>query len=1031
MDKNCKLLNRTVGRRAGLVFILALSPVSLFSQPVAISPFAGPPDDIGPDHRSWRAQAAAVPGRAVGAPTVEIATGMNFWNGQAWTPSAPSFIMVNGAFVADGVQHRIRLNPDIYGESAVRVTSLDGILVQSTPIAIALYDPVDGSSSVIGTITNSFGVLLDTNAVLYESAFDGVCANVVYSLDRCSFAQDVEFTGRLDPTDFGFSTNHPIRIQIWTEFYQVPVPDIIKQPIYIEQDPAVRNQMVTPDLIDEAIGFGEYVLGHGYAYTAPTPAQPDGNAGIVAKEMVQTSDHRVFLIESVPYSTIAAGLQTLPPCITAGGHAGVLRKLNRESFLASLPSLAPKVQATAPSRLGSKRLASAGDKSRKVVIDYIATIGGTLNSTTVFQSSTNWFVSSAVTCNGQVTIEGGTVFKYQTNASIRLNNTLICKGSMYRPIYFTGVDDDTVGDTLNGWPGSYYTGTIKTPGYASPAIYMGQSSLTLSNCFFRYAQQAIRYVNLGANATLNLTHSQLVKCIRGIELDTSGCGSGSGCASLLVNLNNVLMSGVQNPIVVSSFPLPITCTAFNCTVDQAAQLVSGTFSSSIWYTTYNSIYANVTNAMSGVGSSGGTNNGFYCAPPIGSGAITSSVPPFQTVGASTHYLTNTSNFHNAGTTNRILLNYPPGLISDLRVRTTYSPMVWSQFTLITNLSLRPQATRDSGPASLDLGYHYDPIDHAFGNVTVSNATVSAYGGTVIGTFNSGGASFGLGISGGGQFLSTGSCTNRNWIVRYNTSQEQANTSWAGLPAANSLVGLTVTNTPSLAISCRFTDFSIPSLDAFQFYGGTNIELLLPITFQDCQIHGGKFGSGYPSLMLANNLFERVNTTLTNWDSGVPFIRNNLFWNGSFALYLNTATNGVIRENLFDGTQITDSGNTYAGGYNGFLTNATTLAFTNSTDIFLTSSPVYQLGSLGVYYLPTNSPLINAGSQTADLSGLYAYTTTTNQVPETNSLVDIGYHYAVPGTFLSTMDSDGDGLPDWWEVQYGLDPNNPDTGNTGV
>jgi alpha/beta hydrolase family protein DUF900 len=32
---------------------------------------------------------------------------------------------------------------------------------------------------------------------------------------------------------------------------------------------------------------------------------------------------------------------------------------------------------------------------------------------------------------------------------------------------------------------------------------------------------------------------------------------------------------------------------------------------------------------------------------------------------------------------------------------------------------------------------------------------------------------------------------------------------------------------------------------------------------------------------------------------------------------------------------------------------------------------------------------------------------------------------------SWMDSDGDGLPDWWELANGLDPNNPDTGDTGI
>jgi hypothetical protein len=32
---------------------------------------------------------------------------------------------------------------------------------------------------------------------------------------------------------------------------------------------------------------------------------------------------------------------------------------------------------------------------------------------------------------------------------------------------------------------------------------------------------------------------------------------------------------------------------------------------------------------------------------------------------------------------------------------------------------------------------------------------------------------------------------------------------------------------------------------------------------------------------------------------------------------------------------------------------------------------------------------------------------------------------------SWADEDSDGLPSWWEMQYGLDPHNPDTGNTGV
>jgi len=51
-------------------------------------------------------------------------------------------------------------------------------------------------------------------------------------------------------------------------------------------------------------------------------------------------------------------------------------------------------------------------------------------------------------------------------------------------------------------------------------------------------------------------------------------------------------------------------------------------------------------------------------------------------------------------------------------------------------------------------------------------------------------------------------------------------------------------------------------------------------------------------------------------------------------------------------------------------------------------------------------------------GLYHFTTQTNQVKETNSVVDIGYHYvAVDGNNVP-LDNDSDGLPDYLEDSNG-------------
>jgi hypothetical protein len=54
-------------------------------------------------------------------------------------------------------------------------------------------------------------------------------------------------------------------------------------------------------------------------------------------------------------------------------------------------------------------------------------------------------------------------------------------------------------------------------------------------------------------------------------------------------------------------------------------------------------------------------------------------------------------------------------------------------------------------------------------------------------------------------------------------------------------------------------------------------------------------------------------------------------------------------------------------------------------------------------------LVNVGSTNAGVVGLYHFTTATNQVAETNSLVDIGLHFPVATGGSGALDSDGDGL----------------------
>ena len=51
-------------------------------------------------------------------------------------------------------------------------------------------------------------------------------------------------------------------------------------------------------------------------------------------------------------------------------------------------------------------------------------------------------------------------------------------------------------------------------------------------------------------------------------------------------------------------------------------------------------------------------------------------------------------------------------------------------------------------------------------------------------------------------------------------------------------------------------------------------------------------------------------------------------------------------------------------------------------------------------------------------GLYHFTTTTNKWKETNSIVDIGFHYIALDANGLPVDTDGDGWPDYWEDANG-------------
>jgi hypothetical protein len=265
-----------------------------------------------------------------------------------------------------------------------------------------------------------------------------------------------------------------------------------------------------------------------------------------------------------------------------------------------------------------------------------------------------------------------------------------------------------------------------------------------------------------------------------------------------------------------------------------------------------------------------------------------------------------------------------------------------------------------------------------------------------------------------QFICQGTADNLVHLVTFDTVQESTGGVWF-YPDQITEGPYNGTN---VLMSCRFTDFSVLEFDTC-FLNGYLFGNLAPYYFQDCQFHCGYLYTQDSAISLINCLGERTWFYFQDTTGKPMYVRNNLFWNGNIQTSI-TQTSSLLQDNMFYQTYMYNQAScANINGYNGYYNSTGTYLYaTNSTDVFLTSDPGYQAGPLGNYYLPTNSVLINAGSTTADLVGLYHYTTTTNQVKETNSTVDIGYHYIALGTNGLPVSTSGNGVGDYLEDANG-------------
>jgi hypothetical protein len=489
--------------------------------------------------------------------------------------------------------------------------------------------------------------------------------------------------------------------------------------------PVITSMTNTSGIIDDRfISFGDMSMRVGHALLFQNNAETiDG--GRVTKQWTNI-DSQTFLIEEVPYTSVSNALGQLHSSRLSPDKSKVKRTVSIK------PSKPRKFSAgqSAP----AVRIARTMPEENGLMLDYDMLSGS--SNTVTFQGDTTYYLSGTFYVDRGAIFEGGAVLKFTNDACVDVvdgdvpNNTF--ETAPYRPVIFTSKDDNSVGTMISGSSGNPSTMASAT-GYWNAYLATGSTSATnlIQNARFSYAGMAVSDEGAYEYVT-EFRDCQFYKC---------------GTNFLTINpaglFENVLMSQC-------GFPYAGPGGGFNCqnvTIDSCSNL-DGCQSIT------NGILTGVGGSLSGVSLTdcytNSTNTGIY-----------------NPTGAASYYLNTNFASTNTGTT-----NIDTNLLADLQSKTVFPPLVYSNQVISNNWTLAPCVQRDNSGSVVALGYHYDPIDYAL-NIVVSNATVTVQPGTVLASM---GQYSGVEIL-SGSLNCLGTATSNNWIVRYNTVQEGANTNW--------------------------------------------------------------------------------------------------------------------------------------------------------------------------------------------------------------------------------------------------------------
>jgi hypothetical protein len=923
---------------------------------------------------------------------IVLGAGLHYLLEGQWRESREAIEIIDGGAVARHGPHQVAFANNLNTGGAIVLLTPDGHQLSSHVLGLAYADAATGKCVLIAGIKDCVGSV-HSNQVHYPYAFDGrFRADVRYTYTISGLEQDVVLLEQPPPpSEYGLDPR-TTRLEVWTEFLQPPVPERTRRNLKGNRRAAVVAAASDPSLSDETLQFGTMMIGTGVAFPLEHDQAPGASSSApVGKEWL-TIRGRTFLIEKVEYSEVESGVRLLP-------KAGVAKTLTNEAPLdrpTVLAGLASPPLSTPANRGGKMQFAAHSSLSKGYVVDYsiVATIPNH-----VFRGDTTYLVVGNCVLSGTTVIEGGAVIKFTNGVKNRIVVTgpVDCQTASYRPAYFVSMNDDTVGEPI---PGS--SGLSVGDASGGGLELDGDAPTHLHDLRFRKLQRAITVDN---GSFVTLSHSQILSCQFGVQT----------LANSIASLRNVLLVDLFD----TAFALDprSELRGEHLTLHRAGRLRTAVYGIPTGAMELaNSLLVSVTNIPGGA--DGDWRKVFVESSEAG---------VFQTAGHGNHYLAAESPFRAIGDA-----NIDPNLLVELRRTSTHPPVVLSG-KIDQDVILRPMVQRNGvAETNPDIGYAYDAMDYLLRGLSVEgnpgqSVTLLVTNGAVVGLDP---AASGTGVQFGPYcaMVSVGRPESLNRITPVQTIQEASFSGQDWFFTQLHGVGLGGYPTASL----RLTELSVPAgrFRHFANWGGSFPRL----DFQDCRLAGGEFylSPDSPSHLISvkNSLFERVKFTFHAYARAGLTVYNSLFKEG--ALVIDTdppnpsgSAPWIIRDNLFDGTRISQVTDLPAGGatHNGYVLTPQNQSRlhpipSGNTDRMLFASPRYEAVGDRRYYLPSNDPsLTDRGSRSASAAGLYHHTTHVGQAKEGTSTVDIGFHYiAFSGENASDVDLDG--VSDYVEDQNG-------------